>query len=170
MFSRFEIYTPAAGWKAGETATIPIRVYQFPAKTRADLLRRFFTARKDLNPVERKEESPFSAAWGLLNDLYRDHRWDERTGLYWLSEPGPGKSWNNIWQLGWCGGGQAALPMLIQGDEQARSRASRDLDVIFTKTQAPSGFFYAIGNGDKFASFGFGQNFKNRVELNPLRG
>jgi len=60
--ARFEIYTPAAGWKAGETVTIPIRVYQFPAKTRTDLLRRFFDARKDLNPVGRAEELPFSAA------------------------------------------------------------------------------------------------------------
>jgi hypothetical protein len=159
--ARFEIYTPAASWKAGETVTIPIRVYQFPAKTRTDLLHRFFEARKDLNPVERKEELPFSAAWGLLYDLYQNHRWDERTGLYWLSEPGPGKSWNNIWQLGWCGGGQATLPMMIQGDEQARPRVTRNLDVIFAKTQAPSGFFYAIGNGDKFASFGFGKNFTN---------
>jgi hypothetical protein len=159
--ARFEIFTPSASWKAGDTVTIPIRVYQFPAKTRTDLLRRFFDARKDLNPVERKEELPFSAAWGLLNDLYQNHRWDERTGLYWFSEPGPGKSWNNIWQLGWCGGGQVTLAMLIQGDEQARQRASRNLDVIFTKTQASSGFFYAIGNGEKFASFGFGKNFTN---------
>jgi hypothetical protein len=36
----------------------------------------------------------------------------------------------------------------------------RNLDVIFTKTQAPSGFFYAIGNGDEFASFGFWEKFK----------
>ena len=158
--ARFEICTPAAGWKAGDTVTMPIRVYQFPAAGRIDMLRRLFEARKDLNPVRRKEELPFSAAWGLLRDLYRDHRWDERTGLFWFSDVGPGKTWNDIWQLGWCGGGQVTLPMLIQGDEQTRRRAMRNLDVIFTKTQAHSGFFYAIGNGDEFASFGFLQNFK----------
>jgi hypothetical protein len=158
--ARFEIYTPLASWKAGETVTIPIRVYHFPAKTRTDMLHRFLSARKELNPAERKEELPFSTAWKLLSNLYQDHRWDERTGLYWFSDVGPNKSWNNIWQLGWCGGGQNTLPMLIQGDEQTQQRALRNLDVIFTKTQAPSGFFYAIGNGDEFASFGFWENFK----------
>lgn len=158
--ARFEIFTPAASWKAGETVTIPIRVYHFKAGTRTEMLRRFLSARKDLNPAVRKEELPFSAAWILLSDLYNDYRWDERTGLYWFSDVGPGKSWNNIWQLGWCGGGQVTLPMLIQGNEQTRQRALRNLDIIFTKTQAPSGFFYAIGNGDEFASFGFWENFK----------
>jgi hypothetical protein len=168
--ARFEIYTPAGSWKTGDTVTIPMRVYQIKAKTRIELLNRFFSARKDLNPAQRKEELPFSAAWGLLNDLFQNHRWDERTGLYCLGEPGSGKNWIFIWQLGWVGGGQATLPMLIQGDEQARQRARRNLDVIFTKSQASSGFFNALDNGDQFTSFGFWEHFKYHESLVRSQG
>jgi len=169
--ARFEIYTPAGSWKAGETVTIPIRVYHFKAETRIEMLNRFFDARKDLNSAQRKEELPYSTAWALLNNLYSNHRWNELTGLYWLSDPSTrNKDWNSIWQLGCYGGGQSTLAMLIQGDEQARQRARRNLDVILTKTQAPSGFFYAIGNGEEFASFGFGQNFKHNECLVRSQG
>jgi len=168
--ARFEIYTPAGSWKAGDTVTIPISVYQFKAKTRIEMLNRFFDARKDLNPVQRKEELPYSAAWTLLNDLYQNHRWDERTGLYWLGEPGPGKPWCSIWQLGWCGGGIATLPLLTQGDEQVRSHALRNLENIFAKTQAPSGFFYAIGDGEHFAGFGYYEPLKNHESLVRSQG
>jgi hypothetical protein len=49
----------------------------------------------------------------------------------------------------------ATLPLLAQGTELSRQRAWRNLEMIFQRTQAPSGFFYGIGDGEKFYSDGF---------------
>ena len=169
--ARFEITTPAADWKSGDSITLPIRVHRFTASKRADLLRRFAAVRKDLNPSQRVEELPFSAAWKLESELYRDHRWDERNGLFWLSDPAAGNTgWCYIWQLGWCGGGQVTFPLLMRGDDQARQRALRNLDVIFTKSQAASGFFNTMGNGEKFASGGLARLFQNNESLVRSQG
>lgn len=159
--ARVTIQTPAGEWKAGDSLTLHLRVYQFPAATRLQMLTRFMEARKDLNPSRRKEELPFSAAWNLLNALYQEKRWDNNSGFYWASEPKPNRPWCFIWQLGWCGGGQATLPLLIQGDPLVRERVHCNLEMIFSKSQAPSGFFYLLGNGEKFASFGYFKPLKN---------
>lgn len=161
---------PAANWKAGDAVTIACRVYAFRAPQRTDLLRRFSQVRKDLNPAARREALPYSEAWKLLEALYQRDRWDDRIGMYCLTKPGTGSSWNFIWQLGWCGGGQATLPILAAGDEAARQRALRNLDVIFSKSQAASGFFNAYGNGEQFASFGFGSAFKFHECLTRSQG
>lgn len=161
---------PAADWKAGDSLTIAFRTYAFPAPQRTDLLRRFLEIRKDFNPAARQETLPFSEAWRLLNALYQQDRWDERIGLYCLTKPGTGPTWNYIWQLGWCGGGQCTLPILAAGDAAARQRATRNLDVIFAKSQAASGFFNAYGNGEQFASFGFGSAFKHHECLTRSQG
>ncbi|MDR1676079.1 MAG: AGE family epimerase/isomerase, partial [Tannerella sp.] len=65
-------------------------------------------------------------------------------------------AWNGIWQLGWCGGGQCTLPLMMQGTTVTRQRALSNLNVIFSKTQASSGLFYAYGNGVEFVGFGYG--------------
>ena len=162
----------AMEWKEGDTLTLPFRVYSFPAATRTVFLKRFMQARKDLNPVERKEVLPFSGAWKITNQLMQNDRWDEGIGMYCLSKPdkNPKRPWNYIWQLGWCGGGQVTLPILMQGDEPSRQRAMRNLEVIFAKTQAKSGFFNAIGNGKEFASFGFTKLFQNNESLVRSQG
>ena len=161
----------AADWNAGDSATIQCRVYSFEASCRTDLMQRFIEVRKDLNSAVRKEELPFSAAWRLLDNLYARHRWDERIGMYWLTDPASDMTdWNFIWQLGWVGGGQVTLPLMMQGDESARRHALRNLDVIFSKTQAASGFFNTLGNGEKFASFGFTQTFANHESLVRSQG
>ncbi len=160
-----------ADWKTGDTLTIACRVYVFPSRARGDLLRRFAEVRKDLNPAVRSESLPFGEARKLLTALYRDHRWDERIGMFWLTDPAAANTgWNFIWQLGWCGGGQVTLPLLMCGDAVIRQRALRNLDVIFAKSQAASGFFNTIGNGEAFASFGFSQNFKHHESLIRSQG
>jgi hypothetical protein len=169
--AKFSITTAApANFKAGDSVTIPCRVYAFQAAQRTDLLRRFSEVRKDLNPHVRTEELPFSEAWRLLDNRYQKSLWDERIGMYCLTPPGTGSTWNFIWQLGWCGGGQVTLPLMMQGDDQTRQRALRNLDVIFTKSQTKSGFFNAYGNGEQFASFGFGSAFKYHECLTRSQG
>jgi len=149
----------------GESLSLACRVYTFYAPERIDLFQRFFQIRKNFNYRERREELPFSEAWKLLNSLYQADRWDEESGMYWLGgKPGKGLPCF-IWSLGWLGGGQATLPILIQGDEIGRARAIRNLDVIFTKTQAPSGFFYAAGDGKQFVSYSMKYNAEHGESL-----
>jgi hypothetical protein len=149
----------APDWKTGDTLTLQFRVYSFKAPAVKDLLKRFSEVRKDLNPAERREVLPFSETWKLLDHLYQQELWNEKISMYSFNKPGSTTSWNGIWQLGWCGGGINTLAMLLQGDDETRHRALRNIETIFAKTQTPSGLFYAIGNGNEFAGFGFGEIF-----------
>lgn len=160
----------AADYQQGDTVSICFRVYSFRAKKLSHLYSRFMQARKGYNPINRREDLPFSEAWKLVNALYQNERWDERIQMYCLSKPGENQSWNFIWQLGWCGGGQNTLPILMQGDQTGRERAKRNLEVIFAKSQAPSGLFNAYGNGRQFVSFGYGSPLKNNETLVRSQG
>ena len=151
----------AADWQAGDSIALRFRVYRFRAPERTDLMRRFMAARKELNPASRAETLPFSEMYRLVNRLFQEERWDDSIDLFCLSEPGPGRSWNQIWQLGWVGGGQATLPMLMQGTAAEKERARRNIEAIFARTQAPSGFFNAYGDGRNFVSFGYGSPLEN---------
>lgn len=150
----------APDWKTGDSVSIHFRVYKFKAPKLNDMYQKFSMVRKELNPSERNEVLPFSEAWNLLNNLYQTERWDNNANIYWLSKVGRNTSWNHIWQLGWVGGGQATLPLMMQGNKEVQKRTFDNIDVIFSKTQAPSGFFNAYGNGVEFKSFGYGTAFK----------
>lgn len=139
----------APDWKAGDSATIRCRIYTFQAPTVSSFLTRFATARKDLNPSSKNKTLPFSEAFKLLESLYRDHRWDEDFALFRLEDPGQARM-VQIWQLGWVGGGQATLPLLQAGNEESRKRSLRNLETIFSKSQAKSGFFYTLSDGKTF--------------------
>ncbi len=160
----------AADFKAGDFVSIQFRVYSFPAPTLQHMLRRFVEVRKDLNPSQRVETLPYSEAWKLESQLFREDRWDEKINMFCLSKPGTGTSWNFIWQLGWVGGGQCTLPLIQQGTAEDRQKALSNLDVIFTKSQAESGFFNAFGNGVEFASFGYNKPFKYNETLVRSQG
>ncbi|KAA6307498.1 hypothetical protein EZS27_040831, partial [termite gut metagenome] len=108
--------------------------------------------RKDINPQKRKEVLPFSEVWKILDRLFQQERWNENINVYSYSKPGSTTSWGGIWQLGWCGGGQNTLAMLLQGNDETRQRALKNLETIFAKTQAPSGLFYVTGDGNEFAT------------------
>lgn len=160
----------AADYKQGDAVSIRFRVYTFPAKSLNDLYQRFLKARKGYNPVNRREDLPFSEAWKLVNNLYQTERWDEDIDMYWLSKVGGNPSWNFIWQLGWVGGGQNTLPIMMKGGEQGRERSKKNIEVIVSKSQARSGLFNAYGNGKEFVSFGFGSPLKNNESLVRSQG
>lgn len=151
----------APDWQEGDGAVIRFRIYEFSAPTLQDMMRRFSEVRKDLNPDEKQEVLPFSEAWVLLENLFRNERWDGNIDMFCLSKPGTGTSWNFIWQLGWCGGGQSTLPLMMQGSEDTRKKAIANMEVIFSKSQAPSGLFNAYGNGVEFKSFGYFKPFEH---------
>ncbi len=146
----------AADWQAGDSLSIHLRIYRFRAPERTDLMHRFLSVRKALNPSERIETLPLSEMYRQVNRLFQEERWDETIDMFSLSKPGPGRTWNQIWQLGWVGGGQATLPMLMHGTPMEKERARRNIEAIFSRTQTPSGFFNAYGDGNSFVSFGYG--------------
>lgn len=160
----------AVDYNQGDTVSIRFRVYSFRAKGVNDLYQRFMLARKGFNLVKRKEVVPFSETWKLVDHLYQNERWDSSINMYCLSKPGMNSSWNYIWQLGWCGGGQNTLPIMMASGGIGKERALKNLEVIISKSQARSGLFNAYGNGKEFASFGFGSAFKYNESLVRSQG
>ena len=149
--------------KTGESISISFRVYNFPADRLSDMMNRFVSVRKDFNPSQRHEAVPYSQVWALLDTLYQTRRWDERIGMYWLSDVQEEATWNFIWQLGWVGGGQATYPILMKGDDTEQQRALKNLDAIYDRCQTPSGFFYGYGDGKEFKGFGYYKPLENNI-------
>lgn len=156
--------------KEGGKVCISCRVYNFKAKRLNDMMSRFMDVRKTFNNSSPREVVPYSEVWKLMNNLYQTRRWDDRIDMYWLSDVKDKASWNFIWQLGWCGGGQATYPILVNGSEQDKDRAMNNLEAIYNRTQAKSGFFYAYGDGKEFYGFGYGEPLENNVTFVRSQG
>jgi hypothetical protein len=161
----------AARWEAGDSVTLRVRVCFFAAPELQSLFDRFVKMRKDLNPSERREELPFSAAWKIVEEKYNRDNWVEQHGYYKLAPTNDTtyEAADNpicfLWQLGWVGGGMMTLPMLAQGGPLTRARARSNLKMIFEKTQAHSGFFYGSGDGENFYSDSFDRPHPHNLHL-----
>ena len=151
----------AADWNEGDSVTLRLGVFFFSAPKLQALFDRFCEIRKKLNNSKRHEELSFSAAFRILEEKYNRDNWEENNGYYKMS-PNAHTTFEVAedplcfqWQLGWVGGAMMTLPMLAQGSPQTRERAWRNLQLVFEKTAAPAGFFYGIGDGDRFYGDGF---------------
>lgn len=154
----------------GEKVSISFRAYAFKAKRLGDMMDRFMAVRKDFNRSERHDVVPYSHLWGLMEQLYHTRRWDDRIDMYWLGDVRDNASWNFVWQLGWCGGGQATYPILLKGTDEEKERAVKNLDAIYDRSQAKSGLFYAYGNGREFVGFGYGEPLGDNVTFTRSQG
>lgn len=154
----------------GEKVTIQCRLYDFKAEKLNDMMDRFLDVRKTFNSSSPREVVPYSEVWKLMNNLYQARRWDDRIDMYWLGDVKETASWNFVWQLGWCGGGQSTLPILMNGSDRDKGRALRNLEAIYARTQAKSGFFYAYGNGKEFCGFGYSEPLKHNVTMVRSQG
>jgi len=147
----------AASWQAGDCVTLRLSLWFFAAPRLQSLFDRFCEIRKSpLNPCTAVVELPFSAAWRILEEKYNRDNWDEALG-YFRMAPNAHTTFEVsdnplcfLWQLGWVGGGIATLPLSFQGSAQSQQRAWRNLEMLFERTVAPSGFFYGIGDGKNF--------------------
>ncbi len=147
----------AANWQTGDCVTLRLSLWFFAAPRLQSLFDRFCEIRKaPLNPSVPTHELPFSAAWQILDAKYNRDNWDEALGYYRLA-PNADTTFavsDNplcfLWQLGWVGGGIATLPLSFQGSTLSQQRAWRNLEMLFERTSAPSGFFYGIGDGERF--------------------
>lgn len=136
-------------WEAGDSATIRFRIYSFYTSSVIGFFNRFASARKDINPFGRNEVIPYNKAFEILETLYNESRWDEPAGFFRLDDSRDYRM-VLVWQLGWVGGGQVTLPLLQKGNELSRKRAYKNLETIFSRCQAKSGFFYSLGDGEVF--------------------
>lgn len=152
----------AVDLKKGDVIELRFRLYKQSNTTLQGMYDNFLQHRKDLNPISYDYAiMPFSEVWRVMNHLYQKNRWEQSLQMYCIAKYNEHSNWSSIWQLGWVGGGQSTLPILSQGSEIEIQRAMQNLNVIFEKTQAPSGFYYAYGNGKIFKGFGFGAAFEN---------
>ena len=152
----------APDWQAGNEITLRARLDLQSARRLQELFDRFVEIRKDLNRSERVHGLPFSAAFDIIEKKYNEQNWEESRGYYSV---GMRESINQDWQLGWVGGGMATQALLLRGDSLSQARARRNLDVILTKTQAASGFFYGIGDGTHWWGDGFDQPHPHNMHM-----
>jgi hypothetical protein len=157
-----------ASWEAGDSLTLRARIWLFESEELQGLFEHYCELRKDLNDSESVEVLPFSAAWKIVEAKYNRDNWVEKSGYYKLA-PNAHTTFEQasdplcfLWQLGWVGGGMMTLPMLAEGDEITQRRAWMNLEMIFDRTQAPSGFFLGIGDGENF----YGDGFDRPLPLN----
>lgn len=160
-----------ASWKAGDELRLRILVRFFDADALQGLFDHFCELRKALHSPAPSHCLPFGAALRMIEGKYNRQNWDERHGYYRMA-PDAETTFEVaedplcfLWQLGWVGGGQATLPLLFEGSDLSRERARRNLEMIFERTQAASGFFLGIGDGMNFFSDGFDRPWPHRAHM-----
>lgn len=143
----------APDWQTGDSVTLKARLYLDRAKTVQDLFDRFVEIRQDLTGhAKLTHQLPFDAAFHIQQKKYNEQNWDESRGYYSV---GMRENMAQDWQLGWVGGLMATLPLIAKGDPLSVERAIQNIETIISKTQAPSGFFYGIGDGTNWYGDGF---------------
>lgn len=138
---------------AGDSVEFRFGLYVFDCADIPAFFDRFVEIRKSLSgAVALKHELPFSAAWEIEQAKYNRENWDAERGYYRV---GIGRTDCAKWQLGWLGGAQVTHPLLAEGGKLSTERAMRNLEMLFLRTQAPSGFFHGMGDGERFYGDGF---------------
>lgn len=106
--------------------------------------------RREMAPVdELRNDIPLAAAAHLVEQKFNTWNWREQYGYYTVGTQYD-ESVDQNWQLGWVGGGIVTEAFLKSDDAISRKRAWSNLDVILTKSQTPSGFFYGRGQNLKW--------------------
>jgi len=142
-------------WRQGQEVSITLQLHFFATERLQGFFDYFAAIRQSLSKGSASHHIiPFSHAARTIEDKQNALNWVEDKGYYstgmWPRE----KLYEN-WQLGWVGGCMVTLPLLFAGAPLSRKRALRNLETILTQTQAPSGFFYGIGNGQEWYGDGF---------------
>lgn len=128
-------------FQPGETASLRIRVCEFPAETPHDLYAKLFDLRHAIWPAGGRHEIPWSAAWDLLEAKFNKYNWDEQYGYYAC---GDRLSRYSHWQIGWVGGGISSHALLAAGSPSTKEKAMRTMDFMASPGQSPSGFYWSL--------------------------
>ena len=137
-----------ADWKGGDEIVLHFRLYSFPAGSVPSLLKKFMAVRKSFTgPNHPNNIVPFSAVTHFTTDFEDAQRWyEDSTGSFYRS------SNNNIFQLGWAGGLQNTFPHLALGDSLHRDHVFKNINLVVSKMQGKSGYFFGFFDHDNFLS------------------
>lgn len=137
-------------WKAGDTATMTVRVRFFDAPRLQDLFDRYAEGRKDFGDRRTVKALPFSEADRMVREKVNALNWDEELGYYRHGISRLNTKPYDWWQLGWVSGGLTTLPMIAQGDPVQKARALRNLAFMFEGSPVENGLWKAHHDGTKF--------------------
>ncbi|MDP4213932.1 MAG: hypothetical protein Q8926_15050, partial [Bacteroidota bacterium] len=129
-----------ADWKAGDEIVLHFHLYSFAAGSVPSLLKKFMEVRKSFTGPNHPENiTPFSAVTHFTTDFEDAQRWyEDPAGSFYRS------SNNNIFQLGWAGGLQNTFAFLALGDSLHRDRVFKNINLVISKMQGASGYFFGI--------------------------
>jgi hypothetical protein len=137
-------------WKAGDTATLTVRIRFFDAPRLQDLFDRYAEGRKDFGDRRTVKALPFSEADRMVREKVNALNWDEELGYYRHGISRLNTKPYDWWQLGWVSGGLTTLPMIAQGDPVQKARALRNLAFMFEGSPVENGLWKAHHDGTKF--------------------
>ena len=137
-------------WKAGDTATLTVRVRFFDAPRLQDLFDRYAEGRKDFGDRRTVKALPFSEADRMVREKVNALNWDEELGYYRHGVSRLNTKPYDWWQLGWVSGGLTTLPMIAQADPVQKARALRNLAFMFEGSPVENGLWKAHHDGTKF--------------------
>ena len=141
---------PLRDWKAGDTATLTVRVRFFDAPRLQDLFDRYAEGRKDFGDRRTVKALPFSEADRMVREKVNALNWDEELGYYRHGISRLNTKPFDWWQLGWVSGGLTTLPMIAQGEPTQKARALRNLAFMFEGSPVENGLWKAHHDGTKF--------------------
>jgi hypothetical protein len=141
---------PLRDWKAGDTATLTVRVRFFDAPRLQDLFDHYAEGRKDFGDRRTVKALPFSEADRMVREKVNALNWDEELGYYCHGISRLNTKPYDWWQLGWVSGGLTTLPMIAQADPVQKDRALRNLAFMFEGSPVENGLWKAHHDGTKF--------------------
>jgi hypothetical protein len=141
---------PLRDWKAGDTATLSLRLHLFDAPRLQDLFDRYAGERKVFGTRRTVKTLPFSAAEAMVREKVNALNWDEELGYYRHGISRLNTKTYDWWQLGWVSGGLTTLPMIAQGDPVQKARAHRNLAFLFEGSPVDNGLWKAHHDGTQF--------------------
>lgn len=155
----------AIDWKSGDEIRFELHFSERCASSVCDLFRHLADVRNLVEPHGSLPPMfPLSQADRRIKNKYLNYNWDEKSGYFMIVDK-RGENAGIHWQIGWCGGGMATLCMLFDPDERLRKNARRNLDTIFTKSQAASGLYYGAANDGVYCHDTFGEPMPDNRHL-----
>lgn len=148
----------AALVRKGDTLRLCVDCYEFTCGSVAALYQQALVLSHLPEPVagprSLPDQVPLSYAFSLIENKYNAWNWNTQHRFYCVGE---NEGLYSCWQTGWVGGINAAYSLYCDGSEETQRRAISTMDFMFRVMQAPTGFFYAVSDGEHI----YGDDFRN---------
>ncbi len=130
-------------WNTGDTCTVRVQIYSFPARNIPALLDQFMNIRKNLTgPNSPRNLIPQSEVLRIMTGLIDSRFYKGQQYQFYCPE-------NAEWiSFGWIGGLMNTFPMLALGDQEHRNKVKSTFAFGLGLGQGKSGYFYGALNKD----------------------